>query len=210
MIFDILILIILVLTMVFGFRRGFVYSFIHTLGLIGSLVAAFIFARPAQKLLSENTQLDENFYNTIFDNVASSLDSMLTPADTLPLILSTKVDAAANDTAAIIAQNLTDFATLIISFLAIFIVIKLICYIIISIFSRRNNDGFVGFFDGLLGLIAGLIKGVLIVFVFLALLAPGMNLMSPASAEILMTALENSYIAKTLYDANFLLLVLGF
>jgi uncharacterized membrane protein required for colicin V production len=210
LIFDIIILIILVLTMVFGFRRGFVYSFMHTLGLIGSLVAAFLFRKPVQGLISDNTMLDENFYNTIFENVASSLNSVLGPADTLPLILTDKINSAADDTAAMIAQNLTDFALQIISFFAIFIVVKLLCYIIISIFSRRNNEGFVGFFDGLLGLIAGFIKGILITFVFLALLAPGMNLMSPASAEIFMTALDNSYIAKTLYDANFLLLVLGF
>ena len=210
MIFDIIILIILVLTMVFGFRRGFVYSFIHTLGLIGSLVAAFIFAKPVQSLVSEKTMLDENLYNTIFENVSSSLNSMLGPTDTLPLILTTNINAAADGTAAVIAQNLTGFAMQVISFLVIFIVVKLICYIIISIFSKRNSDGFVGFFDGLLGLIAGFIKGILIVFVFLALLAPGMNLMSPASAEIFMTALDNSYIAKTLYDANFLLLILGF
>ena len=210
MIFDIIILIILVLTMVFGFRRGFVYSFIHTLGLIGSLAAAFIFAKPVQGLISERTMFDENLYNTIFDNVSTSLNSMLGPTDTLPLILTTKINAAADDTVAAVAQGLTDFALQVISFFAIFIVVKLLCYIIISIFSRRNNDGFVGFFDGLLGLIAGMIKGLLIVFVFLALLAPGMNLMSPASAEIFMTALDNSYIAKTLYDANFLLLILGF
>lgn len=210
LIFDIIILIILVLTMVFGFRRGFVYSFMHTLGLIGSLAAAFIFAKPVQGLISEKTMLDENFYNTIFENVSSSLNSVLGPTDTLPLILTTKINETADDTAAMIAQNLTDFALQVISFFAIFIVVKLICYIIISIFSRRNNDGFVGFFDGLLGLIAGFIKGLLIIFVFLALLAPGMNLMSPASAEIFMTALDNSYIAKTLYDANFLLLILGF
>ena len=210
MIFDIIILIILVLTMVFGFRRGFVYSFIHTLGLIGSLAAALIFRKPVQGLISERTMLDENLYNTIFDNVSTSLNSILGPTDTLPLILTTKINNAADDTAAAVAQSLTDFALQIISFFAIFIVVKLLCYIIISIFSRRNNDGFVGFFDGLLGLIAGFIKGILIVFVFLALLAPGMNLMSPASAEIFMTALDNSYIAKTLYDANFLLLILGF
>lgn len=210
MIFDIIILIILVLTMVFGFRRGFVYSFIHTLGLIGSLATALIFRKPVQGLISERTMLDENLYNTIFDNVSTSLNSILGPTDTLPLILTTKINNAADDTAAAVAQSLTDFALQIISFFAIFIVVKLLCYIIISIFSRRNNDGFVGFFDGLLGLIAGFIKGILIVFVFLALLAPGMNLMSPASAEIFMTALDNSYIAKTLYDANFLLLILGF
>ena len=210
MIFDIIILIILVLTMVFGFRRGFVYSFIHTLGLIGSLAAAFIFAKPAQRLITENTMLDENFYNTIFENVSSSLDSVLGPTDTLPLILTTKINAAADDTAAMIAQNLTDFALQIISFFAIFIVVKLICYLIICIFSRKNNDGFTGFFDGLLGLIAGFIKGLLIIFVLLALLAPCMNLISPASAELFMTSLDNSYIAKTLYDANFLMLILGF
>lgn len=209
MIFDIIIVLILVLTMVFGFRRGFIYSFMHTLGLIGSLAAAFIFSGTVQRIVAERTMIDEKIYTTIFENVSSSLDSVLAPTDTLPLILTTRIEAGAADTAAMISENLTDFVMLVISFAAIFIVIKLICYVVISIFSKRNSDGFVGFFDGFLGLIAGFIKGLLIVFVLLALLAPGMNLMSPASAELFISSLEESFIAKTLYDANFLLLILG-
>ena len=209
MIFDIIILIILVLTMVFGFRRGFVYSFIHTLSLIGTLIVAFFGAKIMRTQLAERTMLDDNLYNNLFERFSTSLDSALSPLDTLPLILGEKVDAAAADTAALAAEKLTDFLMLIIGFLILFVALKFICYIIILFVSRKNNDGFIGAVDGLLGMLAGLIKGVLIVFILLALLVPGMNLMSPASAEIFLTALDNSYIAGTLYDANFLLLILG-
>lgn len=209
MIFDIIILIILLLTMVFGFRRGFVYSFIHTLSLIGTLIAAFFGARFMQGHLEERTMIDDNLYSNLFERFSSTMDSALSPLDTLPLILGRKVEAASGDTAALAAEKLTDFLMLVLSFLILFIAIKLICYLIILFFSRKNSDGFIGAVDGLLGMLAGFIKGVLIVFIVLALLVPGMNFMSTASAELFMAALDNSYVAKTLYDANFLLLILG-
>ena len=40
MVLDIIIAAILVLPMAMGLRRGFVYTFIHTLGWIGALIAA--------------------------------------------------------------------------------------------------------------------------------------------------------------------------
>jgi len=209
LIFDIAVLIILLLTMIFGFRRGFVYSFAHTLSLIGTLIAAFFGARFMQDFLEERTMIDDDLYNSLFERFSTSLDSALSPLDTLPLILGHKVDAAAADTAALAAEKLTGFLMLVLSFIILFIAIKLVCYVIILFFSRKNSDGFIGAVDGLLGMLAGFIKGILIVFILLALLVPALNLMSPASAEIFLTSLDDSYIAKTLYDANFLLLILG-
>lgn len=209
MIFDIIVVTILVICMVLGFRRGFIYSFVNTLGWIGSIICAFIGSRMLSGQLTMHTGLDESIYLKIYDNISGSFESITTGADTLPLILNETVDTAAATAAEALAQRLTDMTMLILSFLMIFIVIKLICYLITTALSKRHNDGFIGFFDGLLGFIAGSIKGILIVFLFLMLLVPGLNLMSPESTEVALRGLESSHIAGTLYDANFLMLVLS-
>jgi hypothetical protein len=73
-----------------------------------------------------------------------------------------------------------------------------------SLFSKKHNDGIIGFLDGSFGLIAGAIKGLLLIFILLALLVPVISL---SSGNGLASALEASRIAGTLYDNNYLLLI---
>ena len=73
-------------------------------------------------------------------------------------------------------------------------------------FSKRHRDGLSGCFDGILGLAAGAIKGAILVLLFLALLMPFINFVSPDSADAVMQSLQQSYIAGFLYDHNVILL----
>ncbi len=209
MIFDIIVVSILVITMVLGFRRGFIYSIVNTLGWIGAFIGGLIGCRLLSEQLTLRTDLQETIYNKFFENISGSLEAITSSADTLPLILGETIDTAALSAAEAVAMRLTEITMLILSFMIIFFVIKLIFFLITTAFSKRHNDGFIGFFDGILGLIAGGIKGMLIVFLFLMLLVPCLNLMSPASINIALEALDNSYIAGELYHANFLALVLS-
>ena len=209
MIFDLIVAGILVAAMVIGFRKGFIYSIVNTLGWIGSIAAGFIGCRLLAEELTVRTDLDETIYTKIYENVSESFESITSSADTLPVILNETIDTAADSAAEALAAHLADMTMLILSFLIIFIVIKLICYLITTALSKRHNDGFIGFVDGMLGLIAGSIKGLLIVFLFLMMLVPVLNLISPASTEVALRGLENSYIAGTLYDANFLMLIIS-
>lgn len=209
MIFDIIVAAILVITMVLGFRRGFIYSFINTLGWIGAFICGFVGCRILADQLAARTDLEETIYGRFLENISGSLDSITSSADTLPLIMNETIDTAADSAAAALAERLTEISMLLISFLIIFIVIKLIAFLITTAFSKRHNDGFIGFVDGTLGLVAGGIKGILIVFLLLMLLVPCMNLMAPESTEIVLRSLDNSYMAGSLYDANFLALILS-
>ena len=209
MFFDIIVAAILVITMVLGFRRGFIYSFVNTLGWVGSFICGFIGCRILADQLTLRTNLETTIYDKFLDNISGSLESITSSAESLPLIMNETIDTAAATAAEALAERLTEISMLVISFLIIFFVIKLIAFLITTAFSKRNNDGFVGFVDGILGLVAGGIKGILIVFLFLMLLVPCMNLMAPESTEIVLESLDNSYLAGQLYDANFLALILS-
>lgn len=209
MLFDFIVLAILVTCMVLGFRRGFIHSFVSTLGWIGSIIGAFAGSRFLAEQLTAGTDIDETIYTKIYDNISGSFETVTNSADTLPLILNETIDTAAASAAESLALQLAGMTMLILSFLIIFIAVKLICFLIITALSKRHNDGFIGFFDGLLGFVAGSIKGILIVFLFLMLLIPCLNLISPESTETVLAGLENSHLAGTLYDANFLVLILS-
>lgn len=209
MILDIIILAILIIAMVSGFRKGFMYAFIHTLGWVISIILGFAGANFLKEQLVLKTMLDENLYATLSERLTLSFDSATSSADSLPLILGQAVDTATTGAAQLLAQQITELTLSILSFALIVLVIKLLCFLLTRLLSRKSNKGFIGFVDGLLGMVAGSIKGVLLVFLFLMLLLPAVNFMAPESTVIVLSALENSHFAGTLYDANFLVLVLG-
>lgn len=209
LILDVIVLAILIIAMVSGFRRGFVYAFVHTLGWILAILAGFAGAGSLTEQLALHTMLDENIYAKLSEKLTLSFDAATTSADSLPLILGQAVDTATTAAAEALAQQLGDLIMAIAAFLLIVFVIKLLCFLLVRLLSRKKNKSFIGFFDGLLGLIAGAIKGVLVVFLFLMILLPAVNLMAPESTELVMTALDSSRMAGTLYDANFLVLILS-
>lgn len=209
MILDIIVIVIMVLCLVFGFRRGFVHTFVHTLGWFGAMVAAFFFTSQLKDLLTEKTTLYDQIFTMFSDKLSLSTDSVTSSAATLPLILNRSINSATAEASNLLSTKLADLTMTILCFVIIFIVVKALLFFITLAFSRKQNKGFVGFFDGLLGLVAGMIRGIIFVFIFLALLLPITNLVSPASTQLILNSLSASYFSRTLYDSNFIVLIIN-
>lgn len=209
MILDIIVAAILILTMVSGFRKGFVYTFTHTLGWLGAMVAALLLSPWLRDLLLKKTQINSHIQESFFDNLSVSSDCLSNAADSFPLIMGKRIDTAVSEAAEILSDKLTAITMIIISFLILFFVIKAVLFLLTIALSRKERKGFTGFFDGVLGLVAGMIRGVIFVFLFLAILLPVVNLISPFSTELVLNSLDSSHYAKTLYDSNFLLLIIN-
>ena len=105
------------------------------------------------------------------------------------------------------ASGVTDFLMTVAAFLILVMASKILLYILIALFSKRNNPGATGIIDGLLGLGVGFIKGFVVVYLVLAIMIPAVNLASPDHAFSLLTSLDSSLMAKDLYDNNPLLLL---
>lgn len=208
MIFDVIVAAIIILAMVFGFRRGFVYTFSHTLGWLGAMIAAFFLASPLRTLLSDKTGLYDSIYGLFLNKLSGSADALSTSTDTFPLIMG-QVSTAAENAAAVLSERLAELTMLILCFFMILIVAKVILFFLTIGLSKRRTKGFTGFLDGVLGLLAGFLRGVIFVFLFLALLLPIVNLISPASTDLMLNSLETSRFARTLYDNNYLVLVIN-
>ena len=193
--------------MAFGFRRGFIYTFTHTLGWFGAMIAAFFFSPWLRGILTEKTALYERIFSVFYDKLSFSTDTLNSSTDSLPLILGRGVDTAAAEAARLLADKLADLTLTILCFLMILLAVKFLAFLLTMTLSKRKSKGFVGFVDGLLGLVAGLIKGTIFVFLFLALLLPAANLISPASTQVILNCLDASYFSRILYDSNFIILI---
>ncbi len=208
MFFDIIVGIILIGTMVFGFRKGFVFTIVHALGWFGAMVIGFFASAPIRSLVVKYTSLDETIRSTLYDKLSLSSDALTAAADSLPPVFRSGINTMAADAIDLVSDQLTFLATILISFVVITLIVKVVFFFLTIALSKRNNKGFINVFDGILGLVAGLIRGVIFVFLFLAVLIPLVNLFSPASTQFLVNSLDASYFAKTLYDNNFIIVLI--
>lgn len=203
MVFDIIIGIVLIVTMVFGFRKGFVYSIIHTLGWFGAIVLAFFATGPVRKLAEANTDISDRIYAIFIEKLNISSDSLHVSLESLPPLVGQGIDTSMAGAAETLADKLTFLTMTLLCFIVTLLVIKAIIFLVtIGISSKKK--GFTGAVDGILGLVAGLLRGVIFVFLFLAILVPLANFVSPASTQLIVDSLNGSHLAGTLYDNNFL------
>ena len=207
MVLDILILAILILAMVFGSRIGFVWSFFHTLSWIASIILAFIFTPWLRGLLISETGLYEALNRALSGRFASAagIDSI---SSGLPRILKDTVDSLARQTVDAASASICDLLFTIISFLIIVFVVKFIFFAIIFALSKKHAGGARGVIDGILGMIFGFVKGILLVFVLLAAMIPIISLFDTGLVDVIHGWLDSSYFAGSLYDNNFLALIL--
>ena len=201
---DIAIAVIVGLSAVFGFVSGFVKTFLHTVGWILSIVLGYIWYPQLKDFLIENT----NYYFSMRDTVSGRLDEAAGKAITesfgnIPDVLRRAFLAASETLTDSLADTVTNLFFSIISLVIIVAGIKLIFWILIQLFSKTKNEGFTGFVDGIMGFAFGLLKGVLLVLVLMALMVPISNF---ADTAFFTDAIAESQVANILYNANPILL----
>ena len=207
MVLDIIVAIIIIFAMVQGFRRGFIFTFIHTVGWLLAVILGFVWAPHVKLLLLEKTGLYPALEGRLADKFTEAMSNSQLSFDSMPAILSGKLEAFAGNVAGAMSENLADLLFTIISFLLVVFVIKLLLWLVLCLLSKKHNEGFTGFLDGALGLLSGFVKGLILVFVLLALLVPVMGMIGGDLTETTLKALDESYFAKDLYDNNLILLI---
>lgn len=212
MLMDLAVGLILLGTMVYGLRKGFIFTFIHTVGWVLALVLAYIATPFVKRLIAGETTLYESLEQGFVDRFTGSSGAARNSVDTIPSNLPDlavdKIEEITESLARQVAEAFAGLAFTILVFIALFILLKIAFWLVLRMFSKEYNGGVMNFFDGLFGLAFGFLKGMILVFVFLALLLPVANLLSPAFTETVVASLDNSLVARELYDNNFVLLLL--
>ena len=207
MIIDLILFSILVVIMAVSYRNGFISTFLHLVGWLISLSCGFFFApRVKEYLISKDF-----FYTSINDKLLSKMPQGAPPgsfeSEGIPNLVGNFVDNVTDTVSTNIASSLTELIMVIISFLIVVIAVKLFLYFITIIFSKKNRKGPTGLIDGLLGLGFGFFKGMIVLYIILAVMIPVINLTSPENTFAILTSLDSSVLAKDLYNNNPLLLI---
>lgn len=110
---------------------------------------------------------------------------------------------------AFLSQNFEESIGCVLSFLIITMIVRFLIRLFVKPANRRAGLGLITGADRFLGMVAGGINGLLIIFLLLTLLVPVTYMHETAAAEWIMVQLEQSMIAEALYDNNIILLIVG-
>lgn len=196
---DIAVLGILLLSTIWGARKGLALTVSNFMQWFVCLILGFVFCHKASELLADYTGLEEWIRNAVESQIETTLEE--SPIyRLLPDLFNGWIDSS--------TDSITSALMTIIAFLFIVFGIKLISFLVTQAFSRKYNDGVTGFIDGLLGFLFGLGRGLILAMLFFAVLVPILGLFMPGLSASISDAMETSSIAKIFYDENVLLILI--
>ena len=204
MFFDVLILVIVVVLAVFGFRNGFLISLSRIGGWIGALLVAFFYRTQVSDWLLANT----DFYNKTQERVLTVCNAFVEnyvgsgdPSGgaggfgaTLNKIGGTLAGAA--------AEQITAHLWTVIVFVGIVFGIKIILFVLTLLLSKKFHGGMIGGIDGVAGLLFGLLQAIACILVVFALILPVSYMYSAKTHDDIERSMDESIVAKLIYDNN--------
>lgn len=208
MVLDIILAAILVFFAARGLAKGFIYTCLHTLGWIGAVILAWFGAKPLAGVL-EDGFIGTSISDALTEKFATSTQAIENSVDGMPDIISGGISVGAGQASDLFVQLLTAAIVTVISFLIIVAAGCILIHTLVRPACRRQRGGLIKTSDRVLGLVTGLLEGVVVIFLFLALLMVLVNCAGEGLSGSIVDSLSNSAVAGTLYDSNLLLVVTG-
>ncbi len=223
---------ILLVAVIRGAVRGIGDTFLRLIGLAAALGLSFMYSDKVAAYLSVSpvqSKLHQHMYLIVRNHImggeadpdaaagASSSDIINnyvgnTQADpyteAMPKTLGGVVSDLADKTANTAATRLTDICISILSVLAIILAVWLIMAIIRIIYrNARKSSALIRLSDRILGMAFGIVRGLALSFLAAAALIPATTFFAPDKVPEMLTALNQTYVAGTLYDINPVMLI---
>lgn len=174
---DIAVLLTVVLSIFFGFKKGFLKTFTGLVAILLSLIVAITFYPHVAEWITETS-----VYDVVYDNTASVIKEPEEEADnisdygtgklSLPKnfmkYLEKNIDTATEAVADTISTYVASAAVKLVSILLIFIVSRLVILFLTSIAGLIRKLPIIGWSDSLLGGLFGFFRGLILVYIVLA------------------------------------------
>ena len=204
MIYDGAIAAILIGMMILGHARGFFAAVLHSCSWLGA-VAAGVFATSKASAFLGDLFLTDMIKGSLDSKFMDSAEALDNSVNSLPELIRGGMVVNTAGTLDIFTTYLTKILVMVITFLAIVLFVRIMLRVIVTPVLSKQRKGIIGGVNRILGLFLGFIEGVVLVYLFLAILMLLVNLGSPELGETIMNNLESSYAAGMLYDNNLLI-----
>ncbi len=205
---DLIIIGILMLCIFLGYKRGLTGSLLKIVTFVLALIIAFILFKPVSNFIINNTQLDEK--------LESSIKSMFLEVEendmesNMPTVMidyiNKVIENATNDAKTTVIETASrDVAISIINLgvaIAVYLIARIILVFVKGIAGLITKLPVIKQFDKLGGIIFGLLKSLVIIYVILAII----SFVSPIITDSgVIDSINQSFIGKGMYNNNLLL-----
>jgi uncharacterized membrane protein required for colicin V production len=208
---DLVIISIIISSTYWGYRRGLVAVIFKVLVFVVSLLIVFVLYKPVSNSIMKNTQLDEKLASLIQSNLEGTTladGKLLEPSESnfstavVELINSFVAEAlekTVDNAVAYVSVQLATFMIRVGTMLLLFILSRFFLLFIRFAAEIIANLPIIKMFNKSGGMVYGVIKGFLIVYVILAVF----SIISPLiSSWGIISAIEDSTLGKKMYNDN--------
>lgn len=206
---DLVVLGIIILCIIIGYVRGLTGSLIKIVSFVLALIIAFILFVPVSNLIIDNTQIDENLEQSIRQMIVGEKQG---EEENMPTAITDyigqKLDEATDSAKEAVADSTAEEVALTIvkagTWIVLFIIARILLILLRFITSLIAKLPVIKQFDKLGGIIYGLLEGLIIVYVLLAII----SFASPMIDGKFITAIDESIVGSMLYNNNLLLKII--
>lgn len=191
---DLIIVAIILLSVFLAYRKGLVSLAIGLVSFVIAIVVTIILYKPVSNIVINVTGIDEMIENTIYEKAN---DMMEQEDETSQMIMDTAKNNLLPEAARTIAVNIVTGGVILI----LFIVVKIALRFVTALANLIAKLPIINQVNRLGGIIYGLLRGFLIVYVTLLVISV-VGQINPDNA--IHKEIESSYIGKTMYENNIL------
>ena len=199
---DVVIIGIIALFTFIGYKQGLVKAAIKILSFFIAIAISLILFKPISLIIINNTTIDDKISNVIIENTKiEKTENGENSSSILQNNLSNKIIAGANNTVEEIANAFTRKLIEIIVILILYIITRIVLKFISALTDLITNLPIIKQINKTGGIVYGLLKGVIIIHILLAII----YLVSPIMKNNITDEINNTFITKKIYNNNVLL-----
>ena len=196
---DVILIAIIALCAFIGYKQGLIKAAIKIAAFLIAIIVALILYKPVSGFIINNTKIDDNIKNTMIEKITpegmNKNDKVTSTAN-----ISQKIVDTTNNSIENIAETLTNKIIEVVVLLLLFIIVRIILIFITALADLIAKLPILKQFNETGGLIYGIIKGLIIIYVLLGILL----LCEPLIGNSLADVINSSIITKLIYNNNIL------
>ena len=191
---DIIIILFILASAFFGYKKGLISLAINILAFIIAMVVTLLLYKPIGNIIINNTTVDEKLQQMIQTKIEEFMKNDDSKDSSSKLIESAK-NGLLPDTSKSLSINIIYGITLIV----LFIIIKICLLLVNSLANQVAKFPIIKQFNEIGGVLYGLLRGIIITYVILMVIQL-VVILNPNGA--LDNAMQESYLAKTMSTYN--------
>lgn len=206
-ILDIIVIAIMALSIFLGYKKGLIKLAVSLFALLIAIVVTLLFYKPVSNAIIENTEWDEKIESVIIENASKKIEEENQEDDgnvleNLQQYVDNTVAETQNEIVESAAQEISVRVINIIAIIGLFLATRLLLILLVLISNIITELPIIKQFNELGGVLYGVIRGLAIIYIILAILY---FIVSLSANTNIANLIDSSLVTKFMYSNNILL-----